>query len=126
MKRIIKIENAPPSVGPYSQAVVFNDIVFISSQYPIDPVTREIVGDDIRTQTKKVLENLKAIIEASEISISSVLKCHCYLNSIQDLDAFNEIYANFFGKGHYPARDLAEVGHLAKGALVSVSAICGR
>lgn len=126
MKRIIKIENAPPAVGPYSQAVVFNDIIFISSQYPIDPVTRQLVGSDIKTQTRKVLENLKAIIEASQISISSVLKCHCYLKNIEDLDAFNEIYANFFGKGHYPARDLAEVGHLAKGALVSVSAICGR
>lgn len=126
MKRIIKIENAPPAVGPYSQAVVFNDIIFISSQYPIDPVTRQLVGSDIKTQTRKVLENLKAIIEASEISISTVLKCHCYLKNIEDLDAFNEIYANFFGKGHYPARDLAEVGHLAKGALVSVSAICGR
>lgn len=126
MKKIIKIENAPPSVGPYSQAVVFQDIIFISSQYPIDPITRELVGSDIRTQTRKVLENLKAIVEASEISLSSVLKCHCYLKNIDDLDAFNEIYANFFGKGHYPARDLAEVGHLAKDALVSVSAICGR
>ena len=126
MKKIIKIENAPPSVGPYSQAVVFHDIIFISSQYPIDPITRELVGSDIRTQTRKVLENLKAIVEASEISLSSVLKCHCYLKNISDLDAFNEIYANFFGKGHYPARDLAEVGHLAKDALVSVSAICGR
>lgn len=126
MKRIIKIENAPAAVGPYSQAVVFNDLIFISSQYPIDPVTRQLVGPDIKTQTRKVLENLKAIIEASEISISSVLKCHCYLKNIEDLDAFNEIYSNFFGKGHYPARDLAEVGHLAKGALVSVSAICGR
>lgn len=126
MKRIIKIENAPPAVGPYSQAVVFNNIIFISSQYPIDPITRELVGNDIRTQTRRVLQNLKAIIESSDISISSVLKCHCYLRNIEDLDAFNEIYANFFGKGHYPARDLAEVGHLAKGALVSVSAICGR
>lgn len=126
MKKIIKIENAPAAVGPYSQAVVFNDLIFISSQYPIDPITRQLVGPDIKTQTRKVLENLKAIIEASEISISAVLKCHCYLKNIEDLDAFNEIYANFFGKGHYPARDLAEVGHLAKGALVSVSAICGR
>lgn len=126
MKKVIKIQNAPPAVGPYSQAVIFNDIIFISSQYPIDPVTREVVGDDIRTQTRKVLENLKAIIEASDISISSVLKCHCYLRNIDDLHAFNEIYADFFGKGHYPARDLAEVGHLAKGSLVSISAICGR
>ena len=126
MKKVIKIENAPPAVGPYSQAVVFQDIIFISSQYPIDPLTREVVGGDIRTQTRKVLENLKAIIEASNISISSVLKCQCYLKNIEDLQAFNEIYADFFGKGHYPARDLAEVGHLAKGALVSVSAICGR
>lgn len=126
MKRIVKIQNAPPSVGPYSQAVMFERLIFISSQYPIDPITREVVGCDIKTQTRKVLENLKAIIDASEVSISSVLKCHCYLQNIEDLDAFNEIYADFFGKGHYPARDLAEVGHLAKGALVSISAICGR
>ena len=124
MKKIISTDNAPAAIGPYSQAVQYGDFLFVSGQIAIDPQTGDLVEGDIEVQAKQVLENIKAIIEASGRRMENVVKCTCFLNNMEDFARFNSIYESYFG-GSAPARETVEVSRLPKDVLVEVSAICG-
>ncbi len=124
MREIITTTSAPAAVGPYSQAIRFGDLLFVSGQIPLDPESGQIVGGDIEAQTERVLENLKAIIEASGMALENVLKCTCFLQNMRDFAKFNSIYNAYFA-GVLPAREAVEVSKLPKDVLVEISAICG-
>ena len=117
----IHTNRAPAAVGPYSQAVVSGGLCFTSGQIALSPETGEIVGEDITTQTRQVLENLCAVLAAAGTSAEKVLKTTCYLAEIADFAAFNAVYAEYFpGK---PARSCVAVKDLPRGALVEVEAV---
>ncbi len=125
MKEIIGTERAPKAVGPYSQAIKFANLLFVSGQIPLDPHSGEIVGGDIEVQTKQVLENLQAIVVASGMGLDDVLKCTCFLKDMEHFARFNSVYATYFGDV-LPARETVEVSRLPKDVLVEISAICGK
>ncbi|MFH1102860.1 MAG: RidA family protein [Pseudomonadota bacterium] len=125
MKKIITTSDAPRAIGPYSQAVSYGDLVFVSGQLPIDPKTGTRIEGDIEKQTQRVMENLKAIIEASGMTMANVLKCSCFLKNMEDFARFNTVYGIYF-KENPPARETIEVSRIAKDGLVEISAICGR
>ena len=117
----IHTDRAPAALGPYSQAVVSGGLCFTSGQIALSPETGEIVGADITTQTRQVLENLCAVLAAAGTSAEKVLKTTCYLADIADFAAFNAVYAEYFpGK---PARSCVAVKDLPRGALVEVEAV---
>jgi 2-iminobutanoate/2-iminopropanoate deaminase len=124
MKKIISTNLAPDAVGPYSQAVQYGNLLFVSGQIAIDPKTGDLVEDDIEVQTKQVMENLQAIITAAGMSLKNVLKCSCFLKDMEDFVKFNAVYNNYFAES-LPARETVEVGRLPKDVRVEVSAICG-
>ncbi len=124
MKKIISTDKAPAAIGPYSQAVQHGDFLFISGQIAFDPATGELVDGDIEVQTQRVLENVKAIIEAAGMTIENVVKCSCFLSNMEDFVRFNGVYESYFGESA-PARETVEVSRLPKDVLVEVSAICG-
>ena len=125
MKKIISTDNAPAAIGPYSQAVQFGDFLFVSGQIAFDPATGKLVEGDIEVQTKRVLENVKAIIEAAGMQLENVVKCSCFLSNMEDFVRFNGVYESYFGESA-PARETVEVSRLPKDVLVEVSAICGK
>jgi 2-iminobutanoate/2-iminopropanoate deaminase len=125
MREIIGTERAPKAVGPYSQAIKFANLLFVSGQIPLDPHSGEIVGGDIEVQTKQVLENLQAIVAASGMGLDDVLKCTCFLKDMEHFARFNSVYATYFGDV-LPARETVEVSRLPKDVLVEISAICGK
>ena len=117
----IHTNRAPAALGPYSQAVVSGGLCFTSGQIALSPETGEIVGADIETQTRQVMENLCAVLAAAGASPEKVLKTTCYLADIADFAAFNAVYAEYFpGK---PARSCVAVKDLPRGALVEVEAV---
>ena len=117
----VHTDRAPAALGPYSQAVVSGGLCFISGQIALSPETGEIVGADIETQTRQVLENLCAVLAAAGASPETVVKTTCYLADIADFAAFNAVYAEYFpGK---PARSCVAVKDLPRGALVEVEAV---
>lgn len=117
----IHTDRAPAALGPYSQAVVSGGLCFTSGQIALSPETGEIVGVDIASQTRQVLENLCAVLAAAGTSAEKVLKTTCYLADIADFAAFNAVYAEYFpGK---PARSCVAVKDLPRGALVEVEAV---
>jgi 2-iminobutanoate/2-iminopropanoate deaminase len=124
MRKIISTENAPKAIGPYSQAVQLGNLLFVSGQIAIDPKTGNIVEGDIEAQTRQVLSNVTAIIEAAGMTLDNVLKCSCFLKNMEDFARFNSIYEEYFAKS-LPARETIEVARLPKDVLVEVSAISG-
>ncbi|HCD46006.1 MAG TPA: reactive intermediate/imine deaminase [Lachnoclostridium sp.] len=122
MKKVLATEKAPAAIGPYSQGVRGGDYVFISGQLPIDPATGEFAGDDIVSQTKQSLTNIKSILESEGLSMADVVKTTVLLKNISEFGAMNEVYASFF-EGECPARAAYEVAALPKNALVEIEAI---
>ncbi len=120
--RAVDTQKAPRAIGPYSQAIMAGGWVFAAGQIPIDPNTGEIVEGTIEEQTKRVLENLKAVLEAAGTDLSHVVKTTVFLKSMTDFGSFNEVYASFFSEP-YPARATVEVSGLPKGALLEIEAI---
>lgn len=117
----IHTDKAPQAIGPYTQAKVFGNALFTSGQIPIDPATGELVSGGIEEQTKRVCENLKAVLEAAGSSLEKVVKTNCYLKDIGNFAAFNKVYAEYFtGK---PARSCVGGLQIPKGALVEVELI---
>jgi len=125
MKKIISTDKAPAAIGPYSQAVQFGNLLFVSGQIALDPQTGTIVEGRITAQTRQVMENLKAVIEAAGMTLQDVLKCSCFLSSMDNFVKFNAVYDSYF-KESLPARETVEVARLPKDVLVEVSAVCGR
>jgi len=121
MKKIIQTENAPKPVGPYSQGIQVGRFLFVSGQVAIDPKTGKIVANDIKGQTVRVMENIKAILQAAGYNFSDVIQSSVYLSSMKLFSEFNSEYAKYFGK-EFPTR--ATVGiELMPGALVEISVI---
>ena len=121
-KKVIYTEKAPKPIGPYSQAVDVNGWLFISGQIPIDPATNQVIDGDFKSQVRRVLENIKAIVEAAGGSLENVVKVTVYLRDISKFNEFNEIYAQYF-KEAYPARAVIEVSNLPKGVEIEIEAI---
>ena len=125
MKHKISTEQAPQAIGPYSQAIQFGNLLFVSGQVPLDPKTGNLAAGDIEAQTKQVMENLKAIVAAAGMTLADALKATCFLKNMGDFAKFNGIYAGYFGDTP-PARETVEVARLPRDVLVEVSLICGK
>ncbi len=122
MKRVIKTENAPAAIGPYSQAIEINNTLYISGQIPLDPKTGIIVEGGIKEQTVQVMKNIGAILEAAGYSYSDVVKSTCLLSDISNFAAMNEVYAKYY-QVDPPARAAFAVKDLPKGALIEIETI---
>ena len=121
-KKIVYTEKAPKPIGPYSQAVLVENTMFLSGQIPIDPSTNEIVQGNIKEQTTRVLENIKAVLESEGFSLEDVVKVTVFLKDINLFGQFNEVYGQYFSKNP-PARTTVEVSNLPKGVLIEIDAI---
>lgn len=119
---IISTDRAPRSASPLSQATRFGSLLFVSGQVPVDPATGKPVGGDIEVQTRQVMENLRAVIEAAGGSMDRVLKTTCFLTDIANAPVFNQVYASYFPNNR-PARSTFEVSRLAGDILVEIEAI---
>jgi len=119
---IIRADQAPAAIGPYSQAVRANGMVFASGQIPLDPATMQVVDGDIRDQTERVLLNLKAVLEAAGTSLEKVVKTTVYLADMNEFAAMNEVYASFFGESR-PARATVQVARLPRDVRVEIDLI---
>ncbi|MGL2594748.1 RidA family protein [Helicobacter pylori] len=122
MKKVIHSTLAPKAIGPYSQAIVTNDLVFVSGQLGIDVSTGEFKGADIHSQTTQSMENIKAILKEANLGMDSVVKTTILLKSLDDFAVVNEIYGSYFTEP-YPARATFQVAKLPKDALVEIEAI---
>lgn len=124
MSKQISTDKAPAAIGPYSQAMITEQLVFTSGQISLDPATGEMVGTDIIEQTHRVCENLASLLEAAGSSLQNAVKTVCFLADMNDFAAFNEVYGQYFtGK---PARSCVAVKALPKNALVEVEVIAER
>jgi 2-iminobutanoate/2-iminopropanoate deaminase len=122
MKTIISTDQAPSAVGPYSQAVEMNGVLFISGQIPINPQTGTVESDDIQLQTEQVLVNIGGILEEAGYSYSDVVKCTCLLDDMKNFKAMNEVYSRYFTKDQ-PARAAYGVVALPLGVKIEIEAI---
>ena len=122
MKKEIKTEKAPQSIGPFSQAIEANGFVFASGQIALDPKTGELNSGSIQEQTRLVLNNLKAVLEAADTSLDNVVKCNVYLQDMNDYSGMNAVYGEFFS-APYSARAAVQVARLPKDAKVEIEAI---
>jgi len=118
----VQTVKAPGAIGPYSQAIIVSDFVFTAGQIPLDPATGELVQGDIRVQAERVLENLKAILDAAGSSLANVVKATVFLADINDFAAVNEVYGRYFTEP-YPARSAVQAAALPKGAQVEIEAV---
>jgi len=125
MKKEIKTPAAPQAIGPYSQAIEANGMVFVSGQIAMDPATGELQPGGIKEQTRLVLANLKAIVETAGSSVADIVKCTVYLKDLSDYSGMNEVYGEFFSPP-YPARVALQVARLPKDASVEIEAIAVR
>jgi 2-iminobutanoate/2-iminopropanoate deaminase len=121
-KKVILTQNAPQPIGPYSQAVAFGNLLFCSGQIPLDPVSGQIVGSDVQTQAKRVLESMKAVVEAGGSQLDQVIKTTIFLKDMNDFPKVNEVYSQFFTQNP-PARSTVEVARLPKDVLVEIECI---
>lgn len=122
MNTAVHTDLAPAAIGPYSQAIVAGNTVYVSGQLPIDPATGSFAGSDIAAQTRQSLANLKSILNAAGADLSDVVKTTVYLADIADFAAMNAVYAEFFA-APYPARAAFEVACLPKNALVEIECV---
>jgi 2-iminobutanoate/2-iminopropanoate deaminase len=122
MKKIISTSKAPAAIGPYSQAVVANGILFVSGQIPINPETGKLVEGGITDQTKQVFRNIEAILTEAGYSFKDVVKSTCLLSDIADFKAMNEVYAGYYTE-KMPARAAFAVKGLPMGALIEIETI---
>lgn len=120
--KVIRTDSAPAAIGPYSQAVVHNNIVYCSGQIALDPATMEIVGGGINEQATQVMENLGKVLAEAGSDFSKVLKCSIFLDDMGDFGEVNEIYGSYF-KSNPPARETVAVQTLPKSVLVEISCI---
>ena len=121
-KKIIKPAKSAPAVGPYNHAVRIGDLLFCAGQIPIDPATGNLVAGDIKVQTERVLQNVKAILDDQKLSFSNVIKSTVFMTSLADFAAMNEVYARYF-TADFPARSTIQVAALPKGANVEIEVI---
>jgi len=124
-RKIINTPNAPAAIGPYAQAVRYGDLLFVSGMIPIDPKTGKLLAGNFEAEVTLVLENLKAVVEASGMSLDNVLKASVFLKDIALFGKFNDIYSRYFGD-ILPARETVQVAKLPRDASIEISVICGK
>ena len=125
MRQAVTTEGAPRPIGPYSQAVVEGDLIFVAGQGPGDPATGELVKGDVGMQTLRALANIQAILEAAGSSMDKVLRCNVYLKDIADFSAMNDVYRLAF-QAPYPARTTIQAGALPGGISVEIECVARR
>ncbi len=123
MKKIINSNNAPKPVGAYNQAVLTGNLLFVSGQIPINPMTNELVTDGVKAETIQVMENLKAILKEANMTFENVVKVTIFISDINNFSIINEVYASYFNEQTAPAREMVEVAKLPKLVNVEISMI---
>src|SRR5438067_2115380 len=121
-KKIIKPAKSAPAVGPYNHAVRIGDLLFCAGQIPIEPATGNLVSSDIKAQTERVLQNVKAILDDQNLTFSNVVKSTVFMTNLADFAAMNEVYAKYF-TSDFPARSTIQVAALPKGAHVEIEVL---
>ena len=122
MKKVINTHNAPPAIGPYSQAILSGNTLYCSGQIAINPVTGNLVIDNITTETTQVIQNILAVLNEAEMDFSHVVKCSIFMKDMNDYAAINAVYANSFSENP-PAREAVQVSVLPKNVNVEISVI---
>ncbi|TCP26894.1 2-iminobutanoate/2-iminopropanoate deaminase [Tenacibaculum skagerrakense] len=123
MKKIINTSKAPAPIGPYNQAVLSGNTLYTSGQIAINPETGELVLDDIKTETKQVMENMKAVLEAGGMTFENVIKTSIFISDMHNFSQINEVYGSYFDDENAPARETVEVANLPKFVNVEISMI---
>lgn len=123
MKKIINTPKAPAPIGPYNQAVLIRDTLYISGQIPIDPATGNLVEGDIKAETKQSMENLKAILEEAGMTFEHVIKTSIFIKDMNQFSQINEVYGTYFDADTAPARETVEVANLPKFVNVEISMV---
>lgn len=122
MRQVIATDHGPKAIGPYSQAIKANGLVFLSGQIPVDPTTQQLITGDVATQTERVLQNITGILQAAGSSLPRVVKTTVFLKSMNDFGAMNEVYGRHF-TAEPPARSTVEVARLPKDVLIEIDVI---
>lgn len=123
MKKIIITDKAPAPIGPYNQAVLVGNTLYTSGQIALNPETMELVLDDIETETKQVMENMKAVLEAADMTFENVIKTTIFIMNMDDFAKINSVYGTYFDEKTAPARETVQVAGLPKGVNVEISMI---
>jgi len=123
MKKIIKTTKAPAPIGPYNQAVLSGNTLYTSGQIALHPETGELVLDDISTETKQVMENMKAVLAAADMTFENVIKSSIFISDMNNFTAINAVYGEYFNESTAPARETVEVANLPKFVNVEISMI---
>ncbi len=122
-KQIIQTDQAPAPVGAYNQATVANGVLYVSGQIALDPMTGVLLTSDIETETRRVMDNLQAIVQAGGSSMDQVLKCEVFVSDMENFSRINTVYATYFDEATAPARALVQVANLPKYVNVEISCI---
>lgn len=123
MKKIIFTDKAPAPIGPYNQAILVGNILYTSGQIALHPLTMELVLDDIETETKQVMENMKAVLEAADMTFDNVVKSTIFIMNMDDFVRVNSVYGSYFDENNSPARETVQVAGLPKGVNVEISMV---
>lgn len=123
MKKIINTSDAPAPIGPYNQAVLSGNTLYISGQIPLDPTSGNLIEGDIKKETKQVMENLKAILAAAGMNFENVVKSSIFLKNMNQFNEVNKVYGSYFNAETAPARETVEVANLPKFVTVEISMI---
>ena len=123
MKTVITTKNAPAPIGPYSQAILTGNTLYTSGQIAINPETNTLVLDDIKTETRQVMQNLKAVLEAANMTFEHVIKSTIFISNMDDFGLINEVYGSNFDDANAPARETVQVARLPKNVNVEISVI---
>ena len=123
MKTIIKTDKAPMPIGPYNQGILINNTLYASGQIAINPATNELISGTIEDETKQVMENLAAVLDAAGMHFSDVVKCSIFISDMDDFGVINRVYGNYFEQSTAPARETIEVANLPKFVNVEISVI---
>ncbi len=125
MKKEIQTNNAPSPIGPYSQAILYNNMLFISGQIAINPSTGNIITNSIEKETHQVMNNIKAILEEAEFELKNIVKCSIFISDMKKFSKINKVYGSYF-KSPYPSRETVEVSCLPKNVNVEISVIAAK
>jgi len=123
MKKIIFTDKAPAPIGPYNQAVLVGNILYTSGQIALHPLTMELVLDDIETETKQVMENMKGVLEAADMTFDNVVKTTIFIMNMGDFVRINTVYGSYFDENNAPARETVQVAGLPKGVNIEISMV---
>lgn len=125
MKKIINTTSAPAPIGPYNQAILLNGVLYTSGQIAIHPATNELIIDDIKKETHQVMENLKAVLSAADMTMENIVKTTIFISDMSNFAQINDVYGSYFSSD-FPARETVEVACLPKNVNVEISAIAAK